>query len=296
MHKKRLLLFCGIGLCLTAAICWVALVEPQPRYQGKTVYELSRLVAASRNDQRLFGWTDDQVADALTGLRSLGPKAEQALISQMQTRDTAWRSAYKALWLKSPPWARSVLPPYVNAAYRRNVAVSAISKLGVLSPQAEHALVLACRDPDVIVRSRAVWVLGYHGSRSPETLQALQEAMRDPQVAGLVGNAERALGFDSKLRTVEEMALGLSRPFVEARYQAACALRDLGAQAQPAIPALINACGDSAAMVRVCCISALGRMGPAASNAIPALQALLKDESSTVQQAAAVALEQIEAH
>ena len=215
----------------------------------------------------------------------------------MQTRDTGWRSsrAYEAFWLRSPPWAQRVLPVYVNATYWRNIAVVAMGKLGALSPQGEHALVLACRDPDVVVRSRAVWVLGYRGSRSPETLGALQEAMRDRQVAGLVGNAERALGFDFKPRTVEEMALGLSRAFGEARYQAALALRDLGSQAQPAIPALIQACDDPEVRVRICCVRALGRIGPAASNAIPRLQAMLKDESSMVQQAATEAIQRIEA-
>ena len=72
MHKKRIILFSGIGLCIAAAICCVALVESQRRYKGKTVYELSRMVAASATDQRLFGWTDEQVADAVTGLRTLG--------------------------------------------------------------------------------------------------------------------------------------------------------------------------------------------------------------------------------
>jgi HEAT repeat protein len=296
MHKKRVILFSGIGLCIAAAIFCIAHVESQPRYNGKTVYELSRMVAASAGERRLFCWTDQQVADALTGLRTLGPRAEKALISQTQTRDTGWRrsKAYTTIWLRSPPWAQRVLPPYVVATYWRTIAVVAISKLGALSPQGEHALVLACQDPDVVVRARAVWVLGYHGSRSPETLRALQEALRNPQVAGLVGNGEQALGFDSHPRTVEEMALGLSRPFVEARYQAASALCDLGPQAQPAIPALIEACSEPEDMVRICCIRALGRIGPAASNAIPRLQALLKDESSTAQRAAAEAIQQIE--
>ncbi|MBN9694134.1 MAG: HEAT repeat domain-containing protein [Verrucomicrobia bacterium] len=71
-------------------------------------------------------------------------------------------------------------------------------------------------------------------------------------------------------------------------------MRDLGSQAQPAVPALIEACGDSVYMVRISSIRALGRIGAGASNAIPRLRALLQDGDSMVQRAAADAIQRIE--
>jgi HEAT repeat protein len=297
MRTKHIYVLSGIGLCVLAAIYWIGRREPQPSYNGKTVFELSEIVA-DRGFGQWSGWTNPPVADAVTGLRILGPRAERTLIIQMQTRSTGWRGSkgYETLWLRAPPFVRRALPRYVHAVYLRQIAVVAMGKVGPLSPEGEHALVLACQDPDAIVRTRAGCVLGYRGSRSPETLRALQQAIRDSTVPGLIPIEVQQLGLDPKLRTIEELAADLSRPLVEARYQTASALRDLGPRAQPAVPALIAACDDPESMVRICSIKALGRIGAGASNAIPRLRANAKEGGSFMeQQAAAEAVQQIEA-
>lgn len=208
MKRKRIIIILSaVCLCLGAALLWVAQLETQPRYNGKTVDQLSRIVAESdRVGRQMFGRTDEQIAEALAGLNALGPRAEKALIIQMNAKDTRWRRTYKAIWLRCPRFVARMFPPYVEATYLRNTAVLALGKLGPLSPQSEQALVLACRDPDVIVRTFAVGVLNYRGSRRPETLQALEEAMRDPTVAALVSSENLATRFDYRPRSIEVSA------------------------------------------------------------------------------------------
>jgi hypothetical protein len=88
---------------------------------------------------------------------------------------------------------------------------------------------------------------------------------------------------------------GLSRPFAEARYQAASALRDLGPRAAPAVAALILACGDTNDLVQVASIKALGSIGLGASNALPALRNLADSQNSFSASAAGDAISRVEA-
>jgi HEAT repeat protein len=74
-----------------------------------------------------------------------------------------------------------------------------------------------------------------------------------------------------------------------ARIDPACA-----ATAPKSVPVLVKALGDSEAMARRHAAESLGRLGPLAKPAVPALKAALKDPDDDVQAAAAAALERIE--
>jgi HEAT repeat protein len=186
------------------------------------------------------------------------------------------------------------LPPSINPVIKRQRAILAIGRMGSFSAQTERAIVIACHDNNSIVRDLAVQILFFHGSQSSETVVAVREGLKDTQIRQrIVLGSYRSFGIDYEFRTVEEMALGLTRPLQEIRYQAACALRELGTNARPAIPALITACDDSEDKVRVCCMKTLGRIGPAASNAIPALQKSLQQQSLLIRSVAQEAISQI---
>jgi HEAT repeat protein len=77
------------------------------------------------------------------------------------------------------------------------------------------------------------------------------------------------------------------------RRNAADQLGQLGADAKPALSALIKACSDSDLYVRRFAAQALGKIGPDAKDAVPALTKLVKDEHKQVQEAAAFALGKI---
>jgi hypothetical protein len=80
---------------------------------------------------------------------------------------------------------------------------------------------------------------------------------------------------------------------LEGRRKSAQALAAIGALAEPATAALLGALGDPDATVRYWSIIALGRIGAAASRAIPRLEQLTEDSSKEVQQAAREALDAI---
>jgi serine/threonine-protein kinase len=86
-------------------------------------------------------------------------------------------------------------------------------------------------------------------------------------------------------------SLGDSDP--DQRCQAAKALGSLGGAAREAVPALTVALKDREGLVRTEAARALGRIGPEAKSAVPALNAALKDREPLVAREAAEALKRI---
>jgi len=80
---------------------------------------------------------------------------------------------------------------------------------------------------------------------------------------------------------------------MQSRRAAAYALGKMGPEAKMAIPALTELLRDKDTEVRQAAAYALGAMGPEANTAIPALTELLKDEYEQVRKAAAEALKKI---
>jgi HEAT repeats len=82
----------------------------------------------------------------------------------------------------------------------------------------------------------------------------------------------------------------LTAPDAAERRRAATALGKLGAAASPAVPALVEALADDNAAVRQAAARALGEIGPEASAAAPALTRALGDPNTGVREDAALAL------
>ncbi len=154
-------------------------------------------------------------------------------------------------------------------------------------------------------------------SQTPEVLAALIELLQD-QDTQIRTAAARALGrMGTKAReAVPDFAEALHDPEPIVRAAAAQALGKMGPEAKEAVPALIKALGDKSSYaqrqvfntgprgdivafgnrdvyVRVVAAEALGKMGPEAADAIPALQALLKDEQASVREMGAEVLGQM---
>jgi HEAT repeat protein len=110
-----------------------------------------------------------------------------------------------------------------------------------------------------------------------------------PLVFALCGCRAKA-PYDGK--SVAELERLLRNPDPAKQVQGAFGLSRLGAKAQPAVPALIEALKKDA-LVRQNAALALGRIGPEAKDAVPALIDALRDSDWTVRRQAALALEQI---
>ena len=82
----------------------------------------------------------------------------------------------------------------------------------------------------------------------------------------------------------------------QVREIAAEALGDIGSSAQAAVPALVAVLGDESERVRFHAAEALGTVSQQESIAIPALSAALRDENERVRQDAALALARIGPH
>ena len=114
-------------------------------------------------------------------------------------------------------------------------------------------------------------------------------------VAGAVGATQEVIGDEPPNANAAVIPLleDLKGVDVSARIAALMALRELGAVAWPAIPALIDALSDPIVGVRKGAASALGGIGPAAESAVPELRLALADPHRFVRSWAAMALYEI---
>jgi HEAT repeat protein len=220
-----------------------------------------------------------------------------------------------------PALARMLRHP--DKYVRRN----AVWGLGKLGPLAKAVLPDLCRtlaDVDPRTASGAAQALGSMGAEGADAIPALTEAMRGTNIVlcRLAAKALSQIGRPALPTLVTH--LKHHDPFV--RGEAAVALGWMGPAAAPAVPHLVDVLrarpaarprpsalspGPGAATpvtpialtsgdpqptedgCRAGAAQALGRIGPPAADAIPALQLALTDPSAAVRQAAEVALRQV---
>ena len=115
-----------------------------------------------------------------------------------------------------------------------------------------------------------------------------QDKQKEPKKA----DKEKTVVYEGK--TVEQWIEALKDKDQEVRYSAARALGKIGPKAEKAVPALVRALKDKNEYVRQWAASALGKIGPKAEKAVPALTEALKDRWPGIRaQDAAVALGKI---
>jgi len=148
----------------------------------------------------------------------------------------------------------------------------------------------ALRSTNREVRIQAAVMLGLLKDKSPETVDAVSEAVildRDPDVRAMA--ARSFLGIPSK-KAVESLILSLEQdPYEAARSNAAWALGEIGDKSS--VPALRKALSDPDTNVRLKAASAVLKMKP--KEAVPELIQLLGDKSPMVRERALDALKAI---
>jgi len=146
------------------------------------------------------------------------------------------------------------------------------------SPEVDLALTAACRDSDPLVRDQAATTLSCVGSRPGENRPLIERSQANLSFRlpfYFTGITSSQLSWKS----VPQLAKDLKRPNREYRYVATLALRERGLAAREALPVLIESVNDPYYLVRMGVVKALGQLGSEAKPAVPALVQLLEETS-----------------
>jgi HEAT repeat protein len=152
-----------------------------------------------------------------------------------------------------------------------------------------YALAKALRHRDRFVRRHAAAMLGGLGIEATAAIEDLGLAAidRDAWTAIRAIRALGRLGAEAAVHLRE----ALEHPDVTVRREGVWALKELGAAARAALPALVNALRDPDPRVRMGAAQVLGAVGD--SGAVPALAAALGDTNLIFARLAAQALARI---
>jgi HEAT repeat protein len=296
------------------------------RYGAAAQPAVPALVAALKDESESVRW---QSADALGQIGPPAAKAVSALIDVLQhdTAETARRSSAEALGSIDAE-GRAAVPALIQALSDQSAKVrqSAAAGLGKIGPKAKAALTAlkaATKDeePLQIVAAEALWKI----DRDSDTaMPVLLRALADGNYPGLAAGALGTIGPAAKT-AVPALAKVLRQENGYAQNCAAQALGNIGPGAEAAVPALVDAlelrddaypCAVDAAealwrinqhpraipvLVELLATDngvlpaaeALGRIGPAAKEALPALREAANNPDPAVRQAVTEALRKV---
>ena len=152
-------------------------------------------------------------------------------------------------------------------------AADALAEIGTEAREAVPALIEALRHQHNYVRCSAAKALGRMGPVALEAVPALLKSLWDNDREFHYGAVEALMQIGATEAAVPKLGLMLKTAKSPFRRQlAAISLGKIGGKAQAAIPELVDALCDADEGVRKRAAEALGKMGPAASVTIEALQ------------------------
>jgi HEAT repeat protein len=219
--------------------------------------------------EKAFADADDTtVLHALDAMAALGPPAVPRLIDALKREKARIHVAYilGKLGPAAAP-ATEALAKLVDDKDERvaNEAIVALANIGPGAKDAVPTLTRALQQGESVNAHAIVYALGKIG---PDAAEA------EPVLTKLLGDSKRCLAIASAWALVH--------------------IRPASAEvAAIALPVLMSGLADSTPMVRQCAAEALGGLGPAAKEAIPALQKAKDDEDKSVRAAAAKAIASI---
>jgi HEAT repeat protein len=238
-----------------------ALSDVDPRVRRSAAYSLGRYrdraAAAAQDLEKTLGDREPVVRqNAAWALGQLGPDAKKAV-----------------------PALGRLLQEDKDVLVRRDAAQA----LGTIGHDAHSALSILLahfkRDPDVVVRRTALSALvGVVGSEDTDQVgDELRKALNDPDpdVKEDAAFALANIGGPDATAALPILRKALKEDDDQGRRLAATALANIGQFALEAAGDLRDALGDPDREVRLSAALALGRMGPQASKALPALVKVL---------------------
>lgn len=209
--------------------------------------------------------TLDTVLDALAGQ---GERVLPRLIEAMNNKGARLRVA--AILARIGPKAKPAVPALIEAiqderATTRNEVLFALAAIGPDAQEALPAVTRALKDEDPNVRYSACYALGRMGPSAKAAKPELQKCL------------------DS-----DDEFLAMAGAWSLAQIDPACP-----ETAPKSVPVLVRGLADSEAITRIQAAESLGRLGPLAKPALPALKAAREDPNQDVRAAVAAALERI---
>lgn len=271
-----------------------------------------------------------RAAHSLENIGSLASSDVPNLCAALKDSDPDVRTSIAQCLVKMGLAAKSAVPSIIEALNDKDVSVRklCVTALGRIGPEAEEAvgaLMEVLKDPEPELRSQAAIALGKIGPAAKKAVPALTETLKNndkslrinaitaleglgveakaaiPELMKLLRNGDKdvqfaacsalgAIGPDAKEAVPKMLALIEEKTQVT---QVADALEKIG---KVAVPALIKALADNQDWVRYGACEALGRIGPDAEAALPALKGRFdKDRNFEVRAAAGRAARKIKA-
>ena len=179
----------------------------------------------------------------------------------------------------------------------RNATARALPEIKPVEKEVVAALASTLNDKDVYVRTAAAGALGDVGPAAGSAVPSLLTALKDEDW-GVVQSAAIALGEIgvSEPSVISGLSRALKNRAAHVQMAAAEALGKMPRAAAPAVGNLIAVLSDNRAVqvARRNAAGALGAIGPAAKEAIPALKEAAKSRDSYIREAAVAALEKIQ--
>ncbi len=270
VRMRSLLVVGGIVTCGLAVVLVVWTMLASPKLSPRAQHLLSKLRERDQEVrqsaiQELGNMGADGVTALALAIANSGPGGDTPIF---------WRDAASALQNLGP----EAIPALTKAMRHDNYQVKTFAAVGLgkVGAPAIPALTVALKDRDKNVRSRAAFAFSVMGPQAEPAIPVLKEALRDWNAGD---EAAAALGKIGP----KGVAILLTALRDERRGVCDAALGGLGIQgvvlgpkAKEAVSVLIEALGDSYEPRRRRAAVVLGKLGPDAGAAVPALVAVLQ--------------------
>jgi HEAT repeat protein len=292
--------------------------KPEPVYKGVRISR--RIELDSRGDT------------LQAALAEIGPESIPYLRRALHAHNSPLKRAQLAIWAKLPrstqrkylahvpvdaqtirqnalwglrswgPEAKEALPELIQIAlhgtnlWSHELALSAVVEVGQHSPETLAVLHHELASGDKVRRSQAAVMICNSGLKDTAALPWLVQALKEyqPGQAGNLQPVNEMLALEEMGAEAEAAVPFLINAFCEPQVtgNALTALIGIGPGAHDAVPALISAWrqGDRRAGI----VTALGNVGPAAKAAFPLLTEALEEKDPVIQVLAAVAIGKIQ--
>ena len=206
---------------------------------------------------RPFGLEEDLINAPWAWRIATDSNAIPFLVRALKGDTWSTASYRKWIWPKLPPTLRRHLAPAPHLDRERAAVL-----LGYMGPMAKPAIPILVKvmkeGQDWYVRRVAVWALGCIGGPSAEA--AVMESLNDKDPMVRYNAAHALMGMDPQ--TAEPSNGDLFRNI---RIEVAIALRELGKDAQPALPALTALLRDTNRIIRAFATNAMRQIDPEAA-------------------------------
>jgi HEAT repeat protein len=206
------------------------------------------------------------------------PKSVPQLIEDLRSKDEAQRIQAIQMLAEWGPQAQPALPDLnkivgSNADFSlRHEAIVCIDHMGSAGKDAVPALTKSLDDQSKIIAYSAAQALGSIGPAAKTAMPALQKMLKAKEQFLAVAAAQALVRIDpdnvEKSGALPVLVAGLSNAYDAVKHEAVFGLTEAGAAAVPEFVKILKK-GDNPAKVLAC--DGLGRIGPAAKDAVPEL-------------------------